>query len=305
MSLLQTPYNGHGSQVKHKHAGLFAVIEDVFYKSKQGTGNHELKKLCPLKDSDKIRKESSYIYSTPETVSKSSTPEYQTIPEYSKITDARLVIDENIDPKVSRQDGQNSQVSVASSLGTVKGPEYPHRQNLAPATLQPAVQRNPQPRKLDENSEINTRRNDFNYKIRTSLKNIKNPTSKPYFKSHNKQYDPFAFQATQRSTTKEQSLTEKRIFSNRLDSRFSIQVMSLNIKMHRIEILILYQESNYISSKTQNNKYKNPVIISYREAVKLRKKPEDTRFSIKVNRLNNELSNCKIYLISGVKLCQL
>ena len=208
-----------------------------------------------------MRRKSFYLYSTPETVRvptkprapeyqavrvpsrprtpefqpvslprKPSAPEYQTIPGYSMIMDARLDIDDHSEPKISRYDGQTNEVSLASSLGTVKGPKYPHRPNLAPATLQPVVMGNQPPTKLYEYSDKNSIRKSYNSDRKTPVKNRRKTTQKPYFNTD--QYDPFAFQSTARPKIKQHSVTENSIFSNRLDSRFSIQVNNFTAHMH-------------------------------------------------------------------------
>ena len=199
----QAQYNGHASPGKHKHSGLFAVIEDGFYKTKQGAASPELNEdsFKEYSDSDKMRKESFYLHSTPETVSRPSAPEYQT--GYSKIMDARLGVDGFSEPKISTYDDQKTQVSKVSSLGKVSGPEYQQRPNFAPSTLKPLFSRTQQPRKFDAYSNKNAKRK--------SYKSDKKRTSKPYF--NNNQYDPFAFQSTRKSMTKQQPVTVNSILS--------------------------------------------------------------------------------------------
>ena len=190
--------------MNQKRGGLFAVIEDVFYKSKHGSKHHELSPH--YLDSDQIRNESSYLYSTPETVNTSA--------KQTGTQNVKFISDYSTEDKVH---DQNSKVSLASSLSLVAGPEYPHKPSIAPASLKPVSdnQRNIQPRKYDGYRFENA----FHPERRAQTKNRKTP----YFKSHKKQYDPFAFQTTPRSTTKDHYMEDKRIFSNRLDSRFSIQ----------------------------------------------------------------------------------
>ena len=195
--------------MNQKRGGLFAVIEEVFYKSKYGPENHEL--VPQYIDSDQIRNESSYLYSTPETVN----------------TSANQTVTKNVKPISDRS--TEDLVHDKNSLGPVAGPEYPHRPILPIASLKPVSngQRDIQPRKYDGNRFGNY----FHPERRAQTK----PRNKPYFKSHKKQYDPFAFQTTPRSTTKDHYLEDKRIFSNRLDSRFSIQAscnISSSIKLH-------------------------------------------------------------------------
>ena len=201
----QVPYKQQIGEVNPRRGGLFAVIEDVFFKSKHGSENLALEESGQQKtylDSDHIRHEPAYLYSTQETV---NTMDNQTA------ENLKLSVDD-----VPRPD-QNTLVSLASSSGPVTGPEYPHRPSIAPATLLPVGkdQRNIQPRRYDQ-----YRGNDYHSERREASKS----RNKSYFQLQGKQYDPFAFQTTPRSATRDHYIKEKNIFSNRLDSRFSIQV---------------------------------------------------------------------------------
>ena len=226
MSLFQTKYNGHAGKRpgKREQGGLFAVIEDGFYKSKQGA-EYPDQSMKDYSEPNQVEQDSFYLYSSPETVSMTSKPEYQTILGYSKIMDARLGIEDYSEPKISKYDGQFSQVSLASGFGTDRGQEYPHRPNLSPTILQMAVSKTKPPRKFNTFSDRNSIRKSFNSGTKAPIQKKKTTASKPYFKTHKDRYDPFAFQSTQRSKTKHQSTPEKSIFSNKLDSRFSIQVL--------------------------------------------------------------------------------
>ena len=64
-------------------------------------------------------------------------PEVQTVPGYSSLMETRLGVAEE---RITRTPAP---VSVASSHGRVKGPEYPRRPNLAPATLRPIARPTP------------------------------------------------------------------------------------------------------------------------------------------------------------------
>ena len=70
-------YNLRGDQ----HTG------DGFYNSKQGTENLEVNELHSLQDysnSDKTKKESFYLYNTPEKVTRPSVTEHKTVSVPSK-----------------------------------------------------------------------------------------------------------------------------------------------------------------------------------------------------------------------------
>ena len=64
-------------------------------------------------------------------------PEVQTVPGYSSLMETRLGVAEE---RITRTPAP---VSVASSHGRVRGPEYPRRPNLAPATLRPITRPTP------------------------------------------------------------------------------------------------------------------------------------------------------------------
>ena len=188
-----------------KRGGLFAVIEDTFYKLKPGSESEEIKEAGQQRrylDSDQIRNESAYLHTTPETAGLAGSDTLQLT--------ADIINKDNESPQE-----KITLVSLASSLGPVTAPQYPHRPSLAPVTLQSSdnQQRNIQPRRYDQY------RNNKHYSDRRKEQN------NSYFKSHRKQYDPFAFQTTPRPIIRDQAMEDKRIFSNRLDSRFSIQVV--------------------------------------------------------------------------------
>ena len=61
----------------------------------------------------------------------------QTVPGYSSLMETRLGVAEE---RITRTPAP---VSVASSHGRVRGPEYPRRPNLAPATLRPITRPTP------------------------------------------------------------------------------------------------------------------------------------------------------------------
>ena len=151
-------------------------------------------------------------------------PKYQIIPGYSKVMDARIRIEDVSAPKIFGVGGTRSEVSVASSLGMVKGPEYPHRPKLAPATLQAIVRHTQPPKKYESQNKRNSIFKKSSSNQKEELRNQKKPLSKPVIQSRVKQYDPFEFQLTQRPETKKQSVFNKIISNNRLDSRLSIQV---------------------------------------------------------------------------------
>ena len=150
-------------------------------------------------------------------------PEYQAIHGYSQNMDARLGIVQN-EPNTLKSEGKKSQLSLASSLGTMERPEYPRRPNLAPATLQLVVRHKQPGITVEKKSQKKT----YDQTRKTPTGSKKKPADKPYFTSD--QYDPFAFQSTYRPTFKKQQVRENSVVSNRLDSRLFIQV--------RIKLLI-------------------------------------------------------------------
>ena len=138
--------------------------------------------------------------------------------------DARIRIEDVSAPTVSGYAGTRHEVSVASSLGMVKGPEYPHRPKLAPATLQ-AIVRHTQPhRKYESQNKRNTILKTSSSKQKEELRNQEKPLSKPVIQPTVDQYDPFEFQLTHRPEIKKHSVYNKIKSNNRLDSRLSIQV---------------------------------------------------------------------------------
>jgi hypothetical protein len=135
----QIPYDEQNKTVTQKRGGLFAVIEDVFYKSKYGAENPDLfPHYSSNLDSDQMRNESSYLYSTPDTVNMSGIK--------TLIQNEEPFNDESSEDTVH---DKNSEVSLAPS--PVTGPEYPNRPTKAPETPKPVSndQRNIQPRQYD------------------------------------------------------------------------------------------------------------------------------------------------------------
>ena len=154
-------------------------------------------------------------------------PEYQIIPGYSKIMDATLNIKEESGAKVTRYGRPKSQVSLASSLGTVRGPDYPHRPNLAPATLQSVVKHTKPAKQFKPQNKRNsiTKSYSSNKKQEVSIQK-KDSSNLNQPKSGIETYDPFEFQLTKRPKNKQVpvKVKESSILANRLDSRYSIQV---------------------------------------------------------------------------------
>ena len=158
---MQVHYNGHASPGISDDSGLFSVIEDQFYKASTIIDNHTTSIKCflpgtcwfPKFPSHGTEKEGFVI--PPATragflfeVNNSKCnikygqdfllrPEVQTVPGYSSLMETRLGVAEE---RITRTPAP---VSVASSHGRVKGPEYPRRPNLAPATLRPIARPTP------------------------------------------------------------------------------------------------------------------------------------------------------------------
>ena len=210
--MFQGQYNGHASPKKLKQGGLFAVIEDEFYKSNKVDQSNLLR--SPSKyysDSDQIRNDSFNLYS------KLVLPSIKTPVRYSNIMDARIGVD-NSEPKLSKYE---SEISQLSKVNAEEKERETQRSNFESVTLKPVDTRLHEARKYDQYSNRNSIRKPY-----TSDRFRQKATSAPYFKSHKNNYDPFAFQSTTRPKAKQKTVTAKSIFSNRQDSRFSIQVIS-------------------------------------------------------------------------------
>ena len=194
---LQVGNKGYGGG----QTGLFSVIEDSFYKPRSG-------------------------YPRPDY-------EYQQPPDIFSSRSGSFPLEDHQYQSLRTKKPKRSHVSVASSLGRVRGPEYPYKT------------RPPPPGKIRGHSVLvlihtsihseTTTRSYSRRTTRTSYDNSRNEieqtSEKKYFKAKKSSYyDPFSFQSTERSPTVEKYLKYKKsqqnknIYSNRLDSRFSIQV---------------------------------------------------------------------------------
>ena len=187
---------------------MFSVIEDSFYKPRSG-------------------------YPRPD-------DEYQQPPDIFSSRSGSYPLDHQ-DYHQDHQDYQSlrtkkpkrSHVSVASSLGRVRGPEYPYK--TRPQTPGRDVEISVIILIQTSIHSETTTRTYSRRTTRTSYDNSRNEieqtSEKKYFKAKKSSYyDPFSFQSTERSPTVEKYLKYKKsqqnknIYSNRLDSRFSIQV---------------------------------------------------------------------------------
>ena len=122
------------------------MIEDKFYQSQPGTA---------YPDQAQARPEPFYEISSKGT---------QVIPGYSSISDARLGIEDNVQPNQA-------------------------------------------------------------YLQRLPVQVVTTTTRQPYYKTHRDRYDPFSFQCCARSRHKYAAPAHRNIYSNRLDSRFSLEVL--------------------------------------------------------------------------------
>ena len=216
-----------------KRGSMFAVIEDKFYKSKKGTKLEEVDVSLQRDNTNEIANESSYLHEIPDSVTESSNRNV-------------IIIHRNENKELI--DNVENPVSVASSFGPPEGPDYPLRPSIAPVLLKAAEERNPQPRRYDSHRERTRERSDFHHDRRKyGLEK-----NKPYFKSHKSQYDPFSFQTPPR-TVKEPQIRDKNIYSNRLDSRLSLQVckasenkIQLNLTFLGIKLFESYKSEGKI-----------------------------------------------------------
>ena len=258
------------------------MIEDSFYKPRTGDynpgpGSKQYNSNSNYNTKQYYKDDQQQFSSRMGSIDLPEEPSYQSLYKTSKT------------PKYERH------VSVASSLGRVKGPQYPyktkpstqskHRNNWFllfqificwGPTRRPNVQRVTPSSSKSYNDNISSESS-------STLK---------YFKNQNKFYDPFSFQSREKSSTnkfKQHQSNKNSIYANRLDSRFSIQVNKFfNFFVFSFQYwfnIIRFQESNYISSasaksSSRSQNTKKPIVISYQEALRARTTPApDQRLS--------------------------
>jgi len=149
--------NGHTNPDREHHSGLFSVIEDTFYKTKHGIaqrhqrpetkhGNGQRQQMPDI--SHRRQRPAQQVQtnkiiqppSMPKRFQLFSRPEFQDRPAYSSILDSRIgVVANNImdftESEAEKEKEHVGSVSVASSHGRVKGPNYPFRPTQPPATV--------------------------------------------------------------------------------------------------------------------------------------------------------------------------
>ena len=259
-SLFQTQFNGHASPSKYSQNELFSVIEDSFFQEKQGTEKIRKKYVAIDRTKDYETLQFKFERHKP-------SANNEMLHGYSKIMDARLGVRDQSYPKVIPQSVSNSEVSLASGLGPIKGPEYPHRPSLAPATLQSIVRttetlqksftKAPQPivRTTETLQKSLTKAPQNSIQVLRS-KN-KAPKKKFPVKEQTGIYDPFEFQTTQRQQLKAPSPTESISISERHDSRFSIQVIiqtpsdlnSMKFRNQHLRSNLIHNQLYYLMNK--------------------------------------------------------
>lgn len=140
----EIPYNGYSNADQEKHKGLFSVIEDSFYKTKHGISQqtqrpHGKQRPSQQVYANQITQPASHPnswtqYETP------TRPENQEPAAYASILDSRIGVVANSIMDFTESDVDKEQehhvgsVSVASSHGRIKGPNYPFRPTQPPAT---------------------------------------------------------------------------------------------------------------------------------------------------------------------------
>ena len=166
----------------------------------------------------------------------------------------------------SKNPKYDSQVSIASSLGRVRGPEYPYktRPTQPPTTTRRYQQKRPPMTQYEAEK-------------RTDMDSMTSASSK-YFKTNKNLYDPFSFQSTERSPAVEKYLEYKSpqntIFSNRLDSRFSVPESSYTSSISR---------AKPNTPRPRPRSTRRPVVVSYEEALRARTKPVPSSTSTSVS----------------------
>ena len=171
-------------------------------------------------ENNQIKPDSFYLYNTHDTAHLASKEEYsipnqsdyQTIPGYSDILETKLSIDDYKQPQVSNYDSQN--------IADLNGQEYQQEQAYLQRPLLHVVERR-RPTVFDK--EHNQVRSSLSLGDEEAKQTP--PTHFAYYKRHRDRYDPFAFQSTRRTKPKYQTTKDRNIFADRLDSRFSIQVL--------------------------------------------------------------------------------